>query len=351
MTFPVPRAWGEPPAQAVIRARPEDFVVREQLGFEPSGAGEHVFLHIEKTGLNTLDLQQQLSRISSVAPRNIGFSGLKDRNAVTRQWFSVGMAGAVEPNWCELEHGGEVKVLSVHRHARKLKRGVHRANSFELRLSDLGGDLDALEQRLHTVAKQGVPNYFGEQRFGRGGQTLLQARGWMNQGRRKITRTRRSLYLSALRAFIFNQMLADRVKRGEWNQLLDGDVCMLHGTRSRFSCVHRDEDILRRCEKADLHPGLPLWGRGRSESGPAVLAQQMAALGDDSAVCDFLEEQGLSLDYRCTRLLADDFSWRFCDDGSLQLQFTLAPGGYATAVLAELVNYEQGMLRSAKGSE
>ena len=337
-----PRAWGTPAASALIRCHPEDFVVTEELGFEPSGEGEHVFLYLQKRNLNSLELVQRLAALGGVPERDIGLSGMKDRNAVTRQWFSVGMAGRTDPDWQALESGGDVQVLRRERHSRKLRRGVHRANRFSLVLRDVRGERDALEQRLQLVREQGVPNYFGEQRFGRAGATLEQARRWARGGGRRPTRARRGLYLSALRALLFNDALAARVEVGSWNRICDGDVCMLHGTRSLFPCVAVDDEMRSRASRGDVHPGLPLWGRGVSPASPARDQWLRDSLSEHSDLCAFLEREGLELAWRPARLLADDFCWQFCDDGALQLDFSLGAGGYATALLAEIVRYELG---------
>jgi tRNA pseudouridine13 synthase len=329
---------------ALIRCQPEDFQVSEQLGFKVSGEGEHCFLHLQKRQLNSLDLLQRVSKLSSVPPRDIGYSGLKDRNAVTRQWFSVGMAGRVEPDWHALEALGDVQVLAVGRHSRKLRRGVHRANRFTLVLRDLIGEPNVLEQQLQVLRTTGAPNYFGEQRFGRNGSTLEQARRWMRGGRR-ISREKRSLYYSALRAYVFNRMLAERVQRGDWNKVLPDDVCMLHGTRSHFPCAEVTDDIRLRAASGDLHPGLPLWGRGQ------VSLQLEDSLADCRDICDFLEASGLDIAWRPTRLLADDFCWQFCDDDTLRLEFSLGAGCYATALLAECVHYKEGSKESGISSE
>ena len=350
MTPHWPHAWGTLPGSALIRSCPEDFIVREQLGFEPSGDGEHAFLHLQKRNLNSMDLLQRVSELSGVAPRDIGFSGLKDRNAVTSQWFSVGMAGRTQPDWRDLEAPGDVQVLEVRRHRRKLRRGVHKANRFTLVLREVSGDQAALEQRLQLLRDEGVPNYFGEQRFGRGGSTLEQARRWMSGGRRQ-SRTKRSLYLSALRSYLFNTLLGARVAAGDWNTVLSGDVCILQGTRSLFTCELADEDIRDRTSRGDIHPGLPLWGRGLSPEGTDRARQQVECLADDVELCEFLEGAGLELSWRPARMLADDFCWQFCDDGSLQLDFALGAGSYATALLAELVQYKEGKIESGNGSE
>jgi len=351
MTSPRPVAGLPPSLSAIVRSTPEDFVVREQLGFVPDGSGEHAFLHLEKRGLNTQDLAQRIADFSAVPLRDIGFSGMKDRNAVTSQWFSVGLAGRAEPDWQRLSERGDVWVLGASRHARKLRRGVHRGNHFCLTLRQLRGDMQSLIQALEQVRSEGVPNYFGEQRFGRNGSTLLQARNWQERGGRRITRTKRGLFLSALRSQLFNSLLAARVEAGTWNQVLPGDACMLQGTRSQFACEAVDADIERRAAGGDIHPALPLWGTGKPLQGVERRSEQSAVLAAEQAVCEFLEATGLQLDYRPARALADDFCWKFCDDGSLRLEFGLGPGSYATAVLAQIIQYKQGDTGGGNGRE
>ncbi len=336
-----PQAWGVLPGSALIRCRPEDFRVSEQLGFELSGAGEHCFLYLQKRQLNSMDLLQRLSVLSGAAPRDIGLSGLKDRNAVTRQWFSVGMAGRAEPDWHALEADGDVQVVAFGRHLRKLRRGVHRANRFTLVLRALTGERAALEQRMEKLRAAGVPNYFGEQRFGRNGSTLVQAKRWM-RSRQRLSRDKRSLYFSALRGYVFNHLLAQRVENGDWNTVNPGDVCLLHGTRSFFVCDEVSDDIQARAASGDIHPGLPLWGRGATSVDAMFGARAADSLAEYREICDFLEESSLDLAWRPARMLPDDFCWQFCDDETLQLDFSLGAGSYATALLAELVQYKEG---------
>lgn len=349
MMPPQCRAWGDNPGSALIRCSPEDFQVSEQLGFELSGEGEHRFLYLQKRQLNTMDLVQMIASLRAVAPHEIGICGLKDRNAVTRQWFSIGIAGCVEPDWQLLEAGGDVQVLAVGRHTRKLRRGVHRANRFTLVLRELAGEVAALELRLQQLRDFGAPNYFGEQRFGRNGATLEQARRWMQSGRR-VSRDKRGLYYSALRAHVFNRLLARRVERGEWSSILPGDVCMLHGTRSFFSCEEVSDDIRVRAVAGDLHPGLPLWGRGlaATDSYRERLAELPAEYRD---ICDFLEASGLELAWRPARLLPEDFCWQYGDEKTLRLDFSLGAGCYATALLAEFVQYKEGCVESGNSGK
>ena len=167
------RAYGPPLVAATIRGEPADFVVTEILNLDFSGDGEHDWLWIEKTGANTAWVGEQLAKHAGVHPRDVGFSGLKDRHAVTRQWYSVRRPTGAGSNWGALDIDG-VRVLEQHRHQRKLKRGAHRANRFRIALR--GGEVAAhseqLVARLELIAAQGAPNYFGEQRFGRDGGNI-----------------------------------------------------------------------------------------------------------------------------------------------------------------------------------
>ena len=361
-----PQARGIPSACAVMRSTPEDFQVVEHLGFELSGAGEHVFLYLQKRELNTQDLVRKISGLAGIHQRDIGYSGLKDRNALTRQWISVRMAGKDEPDWSQLEHSGNIVVLDVQRHQRKLKRGVHRSNQFSITLRQLSGDRAGLEQRLEQVKKAGVPNYFGAQRFGRAGATLEQATHWAQSGGGKISRAKRGMYYSALRACLFNRLLAQRVLAGSWEQVLDGDVCILNGSRSLFSCDIVDADIGARAAEADLHAGLPMWGRGQLLAGAARISEQAQQLEASVDIKEFLEREGLNLAYRSARVVPDNFCWHYSDSrrtdtassqrssdhsDSLHLAFELGVGSYATAVIAELVQSHSGEVRSGKGSE
>lgn len=322
---------------ALLKASPEDFVVEELLGFEPEGSGEHVFLQLRKRELTTAALVQRLERLAGVPARDIGYCGLKDKRAVTTQWFSVGLAGKPAPDWSLLEEDGHVQVMQCERHRRKLRRGVHRGNRFDITLRQVTASREALAERLAAIGDMGVPNYFGEQRFGLEGGTLSQAITETTR-RRRLTRTKRNLYYSALRAFLFNEMLSQRVADGSWNQIQVGDLCMFQGSRSQFFCEALDTSVTQRCRELDVHPGLPLWG-----SGPPDEWQKPSLVTDiqekHRSVCDYLESAGLSFAWRSTRLVADDFSWQFCDDDALKMQFSLGPGGYATTLLKTLIPF------------
>jgi tRNA pseudouridine13 synthase len=342
---PWPSPRGRAAATARLRASPEDFQVDELLGFAPEGSGEHLFLQLRKRGLDSEEVARRIARWASVAPRAVSYAGRKDRHAVTSQWFSVQLPGRADPDPAELAGDDALAVLASARHPRKLRRGVHRGNTFRLRLRELaaatGGDVRAvLEPRLADLARRGAPNYFGEQRFGSGGSNLAQARRWRDGGRAPRGRSRRGMLLSALRSHAFNTLLAERVRAGDWDTVAPGDVCQLAGSRSLFA-HDGSADLAARAAAGDLHLALPLPGRGARLENAAARARQDAAWAALAADIAHLERAGVELAYRAARVIPGDFAWEFCEDGSLSLAFTLATGSFATAVVAELVDYSQ----------
>lgn len=328
------RAHGGPPARGRLRAAPEEFFVDEIPAFTPDGSGEHVLLHIEKRNTNTEWLARQIARFAGVKPMDVGFAGLKDRRAVTRQWFSVYLGNRPEPAWSALE-GEELRLLEVARHGRKLRRGALRGNRFRIVVRDLGGDIAELERRLVACAARGVPNYFGEQRFGRDGGNLAAAAA-MFAGERVKDRHRRGLYLSAARSHLFNRVLARRVELGNWELPIDGDWLMLAGSHSVFHAERIDDELRARAAAFDLHPTGPLWGRGALPVSGEARALEEAVLAQWGAWRAGLEEAGLKQERRALRLPVTGLEWSF-GDGTLELAFSLPAGSYATAVLAELL--------------
>jgi tRNA pseudouridine13 synthase len=304
-----PRAHGELTATAVFRAQPEDFQVDEELGYVPSGSGEHVFLHICKRGENTAWVAGKIAELANVSVMDVGYCGRKDRHAVTAQWFSVYLPKATEPDWALL-NTSSIQLLSATRHQTKLRRGEHQQNNFVIRLRDVQtNDRSHLQQKIEAVFVQGVPNYFGEQRFGLEGNNLREAESILVGGKRYRDKQKRGLMLSAARSYLFNQVLAARVRQYNWAQRLDGEV-------------------------NDLPSG-PLWGRGRPLVSGSLLELEEQALAPWSAWCDGLEHAGLLQERRSLQLIPRDSSWCWMG-GDVQLRFSLDSGEFATAVLQEL---------------
>jgi tRNA pseudouridine13 synthase len=331
------RVLGVPGIRGVIRAEIEDFCVQELPLITPSGEGSHLWLNIEKRNANTSWVAQQLGLAAGVASRDVGYAGMKDRRALTTQWFSVALQEARDTHWRQWDIPDAV-ILDAQLHNRKLKRGALRGNRFRLVIRNLEGSGEHLESRLEYVREKGVPNYFGPQRFGHGGRNVGQGARWLEKGGR-LPRNKRSIYLSAVRSFLFNEVLSRRVDLGNWNSLVDGDVASLDGSHSTFPCRLPDPVLIRRCSEFDIHPSGPLPGAGETELAGESANLEQRALEPHEALIKGLERAGLKSARRPLRLVPKALRWDL-EGSSLVLEFELPSGGYATSLLRELVSIE-----------
>ena len=309
-----PPAYGASGASATLKLLNEDFMVSERPMQMPSGEGEHVWLHIEKNGANTAFVAQQLAAAAGVQDRDVGYAGLKDRHAITRQWFSIHLPKGETPDLTQCRHP-EFTVLSQSRHVKKLRPGDLQGNRFRIVLRDVTGDREAIDTRLKAVASQGVPNYFGAQRFGHDGGNLEQGRAMLAREIRVRNPKRKGIFLSAVRSFVFNEVLALRVRRGLWDKLLPGDVVDEAG-----------------------RPTGPLWGRGRVPTTDQALALEKAVAECHATLCDGMEHAGLDQERRALVASPAEMSWEWTQADRLVLGFSLPAGSYATAVLAEILH-------------
>jgi tRNA pseudouridine13 synthase len=314
---PWPQAYPASGASATLKLLNEDFIVTELPLQLPSGAGEHLWLDVEKSGANTAFVAQQLAEAAGVQERDVGYAGLKDRHAVSRQWFSIylpnGKAKGETPDLTQLQHP-EFTVLHQSRHVKKLRPGDLRGNRFRIVLRDVAGDRDAIEANLQAVATHGVPNYFGAQRFGFGGGNVEQGRAMLAREIRVRHPKKQGIYLSAVRSFVFNEVLAQRIRQGLWGKTLAGDV-MDDGGR----------------------PTGPLWGRGRVTTGDQAQALENEVAQRHAALCDGMEHAGLDQERRALVASPADMAWEWPQADQLVLSFSLPAGTYATSVLNEIL--------------
>ncbi|WP_438950084.1 tRNA pseudouridine(13) synthase TruD [Psychrobacter submarinus] len=365
----LPQPMTPPIKQALYKAKPEDFVVNERLEVDFTDAGEHLWLHIEKSGINTAYLAKLLSEWADIPLRDVGYSGLKDRLALTTQWFSLRLPKKQKPDSdfapVDIKEHETVKIIAEHWHNKKLNRGTHNANQFVITLRDIEfakdqtlGDKSSVEQHLQTISKTGVPNYFGPQRFGFGGNNIREALNLFarplkstssakkKNKRKSAVREQNSMELSAARSLIFNQILAARVQDGSWNTGLNGEVFNLNGSGSIFASEHMDETLQARLASGDIHPTAVMWGAGNDKvAGDAAelentVVQQDALL---AALATGLEQREVKAQRRALRLPVEDLSWRWADEQdeeqTLVLSFTLTTGSFATSVLASVVEH------------
>lgn len=340
-----PYFLGAPQATGNIRSTPEEFFVEEIPRVLPEGEGNHLWLWVEKRSANTDWVASELARVITCAARDVGYAGLKDRHAITRQWFSVPVTKTTLQSLEEADIEG-VKILETRPHTRKLKRGTLDGNRFQLKIRQFAGDTGQTVRRLEQIRACGVPNYFGPQRFGHGGQNVERGLHLL-QKRARLARNKRSIYLSAIRSFLFNQVLAERVRRGDWNRIIDGDLAMLDGTQSIFPCDNPDSDIEDRVKRLDIHPTGPMPGeKGTQPTGSAMQMEQVA-LQNWPQLVEVLQAQRVQTSRRALRLIPAGLEWSIEDDG-LVLAFSLPPGTYATTVLREILVFRDAVRGQGK---
>ena len=329
----LPRAFGESVLTARFRSTAEDFFVEEMASFQPTGEGEHLLLTVEKRGMNTAFAARKLAAWAGIAEMGIGYAGMKDRHAVTSQRFSVHFPKRVSPDIGLLE-AEDFRVLGHSWHNRKLSRGALAGNRFVLVLREVCGLRASIDERLESIREHGIPNYFGEQRFGREGDNVEAARR-MFAGER-VRREQRSIYLSAARSEMFNAVLGRRIELGNWSAGAEGEVWMLDGTQSVFGPEEFTEELRERALRQDIHPTGPMWGTGELRTRGLVREIEEAVLEPFGELRAGLEKADLRQERRSLRVRVNELEWHWPADDVLQLGFKLAPGSYATEVLAEL---------------
>ena len=367
-TVKLPQPLSPPIKQATYKATPEDFVVNEVLELDFTGEGEHLWLHMQKSGINTAYLAKLLSEWADIPLRDVGYSGLKDRQALTTQWFSLRIpkkqlpATAFAP--VDIKEHESVTILAQHWHNKKLNRGTHKANQFIITLRDIqyADSISAtepkhhLERHLQVISKTGVPNYFGPQRFGFGDNNIREALNLFARDASKVLadkapakkknkrkgapREQNSMELSAARSLIFNQILAARVRDGSWNTGLAGEVFNLDGSGSIFATEQLDDELRARLASGDIHPTAVMWGTSNDKVTSAAADIENDTVQHSALLLQLatgLEQREIKAQRRALRLPIADLTWHWMDEQNLVLDFTLITGSFATSVLASLV--------------
>jgi tRNA pseudouridine13 synthase len=332
----VPRAFGAPLGAGRLRVEPEDFVVDEDLGFAPAGAGAHVLVRVRKRGANTEWVAREIARHAGCRPGDVGFAGLKDRHAVTTQWFSVpsprGAAYVGDTIALLANARGEgYEVLEAHAHARKLPRGALAGNRFVIRVRDVAAADAEVAARIAAIARDGLPNFFGPQRFGRDGANLRK----ISPDLSGVHPRERTYVLSAARSLIFNAVLSERVQDGTWCRLKPGDVANLDGKGSVFPVDAADEALTTRIAELDVHPTGPMWGKGELLSQGRVRDLEQRVASELTEACDLVIAAGMNQERRALRLAVRELGWER-QGADVLVRFWLTKGSFATTVLREL---------------
>ncbi|QAV22447.1 tRNA pseudouridine(13) synthase TruD [Proteus hauseri] len=328
---------GKPEATGVLKSIPEDFIVREDLGFSLDGEGEHVMVKIRKTGCNTTFVAEKLAKFVGIHQRDASYAGLKDRHAVTEQWFCLRMPGKEMPDFSQLMLEG-CEVLETTRQQRKLRIGTLKGNHFNLVLRQVS-DKAFVNARLEQIKAKGVPNYFGVQRFGRNGENLRQAQRWALNEIRVKERGKRSFYLSAARSAMFNHIVSKRLERDLYSKVVLGDAMQLHGRKSWFVA---QEDELAQCqtryEQHDLHITAPMPGDGDLGTQHQALSFETENLAGYETLWTLARQARVDNTRRAINVLPENISWNWLDDTTVSLAFFLPAGSFATSVVRELIS-------------
>ena len=325
-----------PAISGLLKDRPEDFRVDEIPAYSPSGAGEHLFVHFEKTGLDTKEAVRRIARALEVEPRDAGFAGLKDRHAITTQWASFHRGDRARLDGAAIDG---VRVISAELHENKLRTGHLRGNRFRLRLRGTPEDaLPIARERLERLASHGAPNYFGEQRFGRDRDNAVRARAWIVEGGRPPREPfERKLLVSAWQSDLFNQLCAERVRDGSWCSVIDGDLCKKEETGGMFVSAEPEVDR-ERAARFEISATGPMFGASMRWPEREALRREeetlaRAGIADRALLARFAKAgEGTRRPYR-VKLGSPEIE---ADSEGLVLAFDLPSGAYATVVLREI---------------
>jgi len=335
-----PTANPAPQISGDIRSFASDFKVEEVLSFQPSGEGEHLFLQIKKIDSNTDWVARQLQKKSNLTSKDIGYAGKKDRHSVSVQWFSLHLPG----KQIELSQlaGEGYEIVTAIRHNKKLRRGSLLENKFEIIIRNMTSDID--KNLINKIIKDGVPNYFGKQRFGFDGNNLLKANELLNDRIKIKNRNKRGLIISSARSFLFNLQLALRVAENSWLSPVNGDCLMLDRSQSFFMIDEPSIDDKERLEQGDLHISGWLAGKQISETTKSARQKETLAIKDYSEWLSGLEKLNLDSARRTFRCVPKDLKIEQ-DKGEAKLTFSLAKGCFATSLIRELINVKDLAIR------
>ncbi|MFO0876979.1 MAG: tRNA pseudouridine(13) synthase TruD [Gemmataceae bacterium] len=323
-----------------LKQKPEDFIVEEIPAYAPSGEGEYLYLWIEKRDMGAEFFTRQLAQRLQLRPEDVGTAGLKDRRAITRQWVSV--PAHREPLLDQLS-SDDLRLLEVRRHSNKLKPGHLRGNRFEILVREVHSDAaQHLPALLARIQQMGLPNFYGEQRFGRDGETLKLGLALLaGEPTGRVGSFLRRLALSAVQSALFNAYVAGRIRDQLFRTVLPGDVMM----KWPFGGMFVAEDLPAeqpRLEQREIIPGGPMFGKKMFRaSGEALLREQQTLEAAGITPTAF---QGfgklLAGTRRYTFVYPDDLRGEVEAEG-IRLWFSLPAGSYATILARELMHSKQ----------
>lgn len=322
----------------IIRHQPEDFIVIEHNDVSFTESGEHLWLQVEKINSNTAWVATQISSACKVPARQVGYAGLKDRHAITQQWFSVQLPKIRDLDEIKAKLPDGVTIISNHWHKSKIKTGFLTCNEFNLRIRNIEGDRAQIEENIQSIKSQGVPNYFGPQRFGHDLNNIQQAKDWFTGTIKVNNKNLRGILISTARSHIFNLIVAHRITHNIWDQVIPGDILQLDQSHSWFpSHDATNDELTQRLTDFDIHLTAALCGEDQVQSTEqcALIESQIASTQTEYQT-GFITHR-VKQDRRAIRIYPNQLAHQW-DDQDLYLKFKLQTGAYATSVLREIVH-------------
>ncbi len=325
----------KPETTGCLKAIPEHFQVMEQLTFEPKGEGEHFLVRIRKIGENTKYVANELAKACGVPSRDVSWAGLKDRHAITEQWFSVHLPGKPDPDLTTFvtNHEGVNAIIATTRHDKKLRPGDLISNTFTLTLTDLENVTFAI-QRLEKIKMLGVPNYFGNQRFGKNGNNITAAREWGQDKFRVKDKSKRSFYLSAARSYLFNQVVSARIQAERFHVPMQGDLLI-----DSADNTHLVDDLAQANNllQDGWQISAPMTGDNALPTQADAQAYEQGIIDKEPDLLKIIRDNRMRHDRRAMLLMPQDMSWEQNAENTLVIRFTLPAGAFATAVMREVI--------------
>lgn len=330
---------GKPTATGLLKAQPDHFQVRENLGFEFTGSGEHLMVRIRKTGENTSFVANELAKTCGVKSKDVSWAGLKDRHAVTEQWLSVHLPKGEMPDFSQfLAQYPSIEILATDRHNKKLRPGDLIGNAFTITLTEVS-DIEDVLKRLDAVSKIGVPNYFGSQRFGHDGNNLNEARRWGRENVRTRNQNKRSLYLSAARSWIFNTILSNRIEKSLFTHSVEGDLLEQNGSQVVATATNLN-GLNQAIQAGEACLTAAMAGDNALPTTADALALEQPYLDAEPDLMALIRGNRMRHDRRAIALRPQDLTWQV-EGSSIHLNFSLDAGCFATAIIRELVDAKE----------
>ena len=321
--------YGLPKSFAKIKMKPCDFKVYENLKYSFAGVGEHYVYKVRKTGENTQFVANELARFANTNPKNIGFAGLKDRHAVTEQWFSIYVPKNREFSLDKFQKSyTNIQIIEKNKHNKKIKKGDVSYNTFNIKIRNIS-NLDDVVKKINFVKTSGFPNYFGPQRFGKDNANIQSA---LELNQRRVSKNLKSIYLSAIRSYFFNEILSERIHRNIHRTELDGDFYL---KAKDFEDNQFMLDYLQDTQDKSFFLTGSLLGDNRPEKINDIGLLENGIISKNRDLFNIIKCNRMQLSQRLLIIKPMNLSY-YIDLDSICIKFDLPSGVYATSLMREL---------------